>query len=88
MKLIDNKAVQITVSEQVGNSIVAQLNKSAIIKNHGKLVDVLVNWGVQEMTYLNRAVRFKTALPSPIVKEYNWPGLYKLLTINELPLNF
>ena len=79
MKLIDNKAVHITVSEQVGKNIAGNIEKAEIVKKHKdkNLVDVLVNWGINEMTLLNQVVKFKTNLPSPIVKEYDWPGLYK-----------
>ena len=79
MKLIDNKAIYITVSAQVGRNIAGNIEKAEVIKKHRDkdLVDVLINWGIEEMTYLNRAVKFKTHLPSPITKDYDWPGLYK-----------
>ena len=78
MKLIDDKAVHITVSKQVGLQITSNIDKSEIIKEYNTgLVDVLIKWGIQEMTYLNRLVRFKNPLPSPITKHYDWPGLYK-----------
>ena len=78
MKLIDNKAVHITVSKQVGLQITSNIDKSEIIKEYNNgLVDVLIKWDIQEMTYLNRLVNFKSPLPSPIKKHYDWPGLYK-----------
>ena len=79
MEVIDNKAIKLTVSEQVALRITAHIEKSKIIHSHegNDLVDVLVNWGIAEMTTLNQCVKFKTPLPSPISKKYDWPGLYK-----------
>ena len=79
MKLIDDKAVHITVSKQVGLVITSHIDKSEIIKEYkdNELVDVIVNWGIEEMSTLNKCVKFKNFLPSPITKNYDWPGLYK-----------
>ena len=79
MKLIDDKAVHITVSKQVGLRIISHIEKSEIIKEYSdnELVDVIVNWGIEEMTTLNKLSKFKNPLPSPITKNYDWPGLYK-----------
>ena len=50
MELIDNKAVKVTVSKQVGLNITAHIDKSKIIKdfNEHKLVDVLINFEEEE----------------------------------------
>ena len=77
MELIDNKAVKVTVSNKVAKSIIESIDNSAIIKQHKHLVDVLIKWDILEMTYLNRLVRFKSPLPSPMTRDYEWPGLYQ-----------
>jgi SNF2 family DNA or RNA helicase len=38
---------------------------------------MLVYWGVPEMTKLHQIVNFKETLPSPIKRDYNYPGLYR-----------
>jgi SNF2 family DNA or RNA helicase len=38
---------------------------------------MVIFWDVPEMTRLNQIVSFRNNLPSPIKRDYNYPGLYK-----------
>jgi SNF2 family DNA or RNA helicase len=38
---------------------------------------MVVFWGIPEMTRLNQLVSFRNNLPSPIARDYKYPGLYK-----------
>ena len=77
MEILDNQAVKLTVPSHIVNHITDNIEKSEILETKGNLSDVLVYWGVDEMTRLNSLISFRNNLPSPIVRDYNWPGLYK-----------
>lgn len=69
MQIIDNKALLIKVKEPE--------RITAVIRTAKKLGDheVLVKWGLQEAQILKN-LRLKD-VPSPIMRDYAWPGLQK-----------
>ena len=77
MELVNNEAVKITVPKKLVEPITSTIQKSAVLKDKGELVDVLVNWDAKEILQLNSLIAFKNPIPAPIVKDYNWPGIYK-----------
>ena len=77
MHIVDNTAVQLTVPEHIVPHITGNIEKSEILKRDGNLTEMLIYWGVDEMTKLNQLVSFRTNLPSPISRDYKWPGIYK-----------
>jgi SNF2 family DNA or RNA helicase len=76
MEILNNQAIKLTVPEHIVPHITNNILKSEILERKGNLTDVLVYWGVDEMTLLNQIVSFRNNLPSPITRDYNWPGLY------------
>ena len=77
MELIENTALKITVPEHIVPHITSNIEKSEVIEWRGNLADMVVFWGLPEMTKLNQLVSFRNNLPSPIVRDYNYPGLYQ-----------
>jgi len=77
MEIIQNQAVKITVSEHIAPHITKNIQKSEVLQYRDNLAEMLVYWGVSEMTKLHQIVNFKETLPSPIKRDYNYPGLYK-----------
>jgi SNF2 family DNA or RNA helicase len=77
MEIIQNQAVKITVSEHIAPHITKNIQKSEVLQYRDNLAEMLVYWGVPEMTKLHQIVNFKETLPSPIKRDYNYPGLYK-----------
>lgn len=69
MKIIDNKALLLKVKEP--KRIAAVIPKSKLISDS----EVLVKWGLEEAQVLKN-LRIKN-VPSPILANYTWPGLYK-----------
>ena len=64
------------VNTKKPKDILDTVDKSKIIKTHDNGVSqVIVNWGLEEVFKLVK-LRFKN-IPSPISKEYTWPGIYK-----------
>ena len=76
MQIIQNTAVQITVPEHIVPHITSTIEKSEIISCDGNLTEMVIYWGVDEMTKLNRIVSFRSNLPSPMSRDYKWSGLY------------
>jgi len=77
MEIIQNQAVKITVSEHVAPHITKNIQKSEVLQYRDNLAEMLVYWGIPEMTKLHQIVNFKETLPSPIKRDYDYPGLYK-----------
>ena len=68
MELIDNKALKITVPNEVVDRIKASVKKTKVLETRENLSDLLIHWGPDELTQLNSIVTFKQALPSPITQ--------------------
>jgi SNF2 family DNA or RNA helicase len=77
MEIIQNQAVKITVSEHVAPHITKYIPKSEVLQYRDNLAEMLVYWGIPEMVRLNQIVSFKETLPSPIMRDYEYPGLYR-----------
>ena len=77
MEIVDNTAVKLLVPDYMVSHIQNNIEKSEIINNKGNLVEVLVYWGLTEMTRLNQLISFKNPLPSPMSRDYDWPGTFK-----------
>ena len=77
MEIIENSAVKFVAPTHIVDSIINNIEKSEVLEQRGNLSEVLVYWGLDEMTRLNQLVSFRNNLPSPITRDYNWPGLYK-----------
>ena len=69
MEIVENKALKLRVRNP--NRITSVIPKSAVIGDN----EVLVRWGLEEAQVL-RNLGIKN-VPSPINKDYKWPGLYK-----------
>lgn len=76
MEIIENTAVKFTVPDHIVPHITDSIEKSEVLSKRGNLSDMLVYWGLEEMTKLNQLISFRTNLPSPISRDYEWPGLY------------
>ena len=77
MEIIDNTAVKLTVPQHIVPHITSNIEKCEILEHKGNLTDLVVFWGVDEMIRLNQLIAFRNNLPSPIVRDYDWPGIYK-----------
>jgi phosphate starvation-inducible protein PhoH len=76
MQIIENTALQITVPEHIVPHITSNIEKSEVVNHSGNLTEMMVYWGVDEMTRLNQIVSFRNNLPSPMSRDYKWSGLY------------
>ena len=77
MEIVDNTAVRFIVPTDLVPHITDYIERSEVLDTKGNLSEVVVYWGLREMTHLAQTLNFREPLPSPIVKEYSWPGMYK-----------
>ena len=77
MEIIQNTALKITVPEHIVSHITENIAKSEVVERNGNLAEMVIFWDVPEMTRLNQIVSFRNNLPSPIKRDYSYPGLYK-----------
>ena len=73
MHIIDNKILVVRTNNP--SRIIEAIEKSTTISQEDDVTEVAVNWGLKEAQAL-RKLGIKSA-PSPIVRDYEWPGLYK-----------
>jgi len=88
MEILNNKAILITTRRP--QLVTECIKKSQIIETNGDLHKVAVHWGLDEAQALNK-LKIKK-VPSPILRDYKWPGLHKPMehqkdTANFLTLN-
>jgi len=72
VQIIDNKALLITTKKY--DQIINLIPKSKLIDQQGEVGRVLVHWGFDEARLL-RNLKIRN-VPSPILKNYTWPGVY------------
>ena len=76
MEILENVAVKMTVPNDVVPIIQERIPKFKVIEKREKLSDVVVRWGLDEMTTLTELLPFKKPLPSPITRDYTWSGRF------------
>jgi SNF2 family DNA or RNA helicase len=82
MQIIDNTALQLAVPSTVLNDAVKYIEDAQVIAN-GNRRELLLRWAydeVSQLTYLLDGLQPKSnipELPSPMLKDYGWPGMYK-----------
>ena len=72
MQVINNKVLLIRT--KFPSRITETIKKSKIVQKEGDVSEVAVNWGLVEAQTL-RTLNLKN-VPSPIVRDYDWPGVY------------
>jgi SNF2 family DNA or RNA helicase len=88
MEILDNQVLLINTRRP--QLVTECIKKSKIIETNGDLHKVAVYWGLEEAQALNQ-LKVKN-VPSPIQRDYDWPGLFKPMehqkdTANFLTLN-
>ena len=76
MKVIKNKAIELTLRNESANIVLGDIKKSKLLETKDAISRILVYWGLDEMTRLTRILKFNKNLPSPIERDYKWTGIY------------
>ena len=76
LELIDNSALKLYLKNKTADIVLARIERSELINRDKEVSQILIHWGVDEVTDLNELIRLKKSAPSPIVRDYEWCGLY------------
>ena len=88
MELINNQVLKLKLRPESADIILNNIERSEVLSKKDGVTEIVIYWGLEEMTRLNQILRFSKNLPSPITKEYNWPGLYKPFSHQETTSEF
>jgi SNF2 family DNA or RNA helicase len=88
MELINNQVLKLKLRSESADIILNDIERSEVLSKKDGVTEIAIYWGLEEMTRLNQILRFSKNLPSPITKEYNWPGLYKPFSHQETTSEF
>lgn len=73
MRIVDDKLL--VVRTKWPSRITETIKKSKAVAKQGDVSEVVVFWGLNEAQMLSKVGVRK--VPSPILRDYDWPGLYK-----------
>jgi SNF2 family DNA or RNA helicase len=74
VEIVENVAVKFKMPSDKIELVTDHLEKSEVLNDNGQIAEVAVYWGIEEMQHLVRICDEK--VPSPIQRDYKWPGMY------------
>jgi len=74
MNVVDDTVVRMTVPSADVEFLMSHIDRCEVLSDNGETADVVVYWGLPEM---QRLVRMYGNAPNPMLKEYEWPGMYQ-----------
>ena len=74
MNVVQDAAVHMCIPSSDVKHLTSHLEKVEVLRDNGNDAEVIVCWGLKEMS---RLMKMYGQAPSPMDKEYKWPGLYK-----------
>jgi SNF2 family DNA or RNA helicase len=76
MEIVDNTVLKLMCPSDIAQTIDRYIDKSEILRDMGELSEVAVYWGLDEMQRLSRIAPTSIKIPSPIERDYGWPGMF------------
>jgi hypothetical protein len=86
VNIVEDQAVRFKIESSKVSLITDYLERSQVLEDNGKEADVLVYWGIEEMQRLVKVCGDK--VPSPIQRDYKWPGMYTPFKHQEITAAF
>ncbi len=74
--VVDDTALQFRVPNTQADTILTYVEKCEILDRADDETELLVYWGQQEANFLSESMGMEN-VPSPMRRDYTWPGLYK-----------
>lgn len=75
VEIVENEAIKFSCSYNLADTIRSGIEKSEVVGASGSHAEMLVYWGIEEMQQLALYVP-NLKLPSPIQRDYAWPGMF------------
>jgi len=82
MEVVENSIVKVTLPCRMADTIVDQLENSEVLSDKGDTKEIAFYWGQHESQRLakvlddTRPTQGFPEVPAPIVRDYNWPGIF------------
>lgn len=83
MEIIDNVALRLKVPNRIAPNLFAGIKKIELLSDNGVQQDVAVYWGYDEAALLAYMLDTEQPnqhipdVPSPIIRDYDWPGIHR-----------
>ena len=77
MEILNSSAVRFHCPQDIARTIVSYIPKSEVLRTDKGISDVVVYWGLDEMQRLARIAPLSIKVPSPIERDYSWPGMFQ-----------
>lgn len=83
MNIVDNKVLHIALPPMLADAVLSGVQKSKVLREDQTSKELLIYWDYQEAAALAQQfdVRMPNAalpeVPSPMLRDYNWPGIYQ-----------
>lgn len=74
MEIVENTVVKFKINSDRISDVTNYIEKSEILNDNGNTAELAVYWGINEMQHLVKVCGEK--VPSPIQRDYDWPGMY------------
>ena len=76
MDIVANSAVRFQCPADFAQTITNYIEKAEVLSSSREVADVVVFWGLEEMQRLARIAPSTIKIPSPIERDYKWPGMF------------
>lgn len=83
MQIIDNAAIRLDLSGQIADKVTRYIEKSEVLSTNLVTADMLIAWDFKEASTLSCILDEYQPnssipdIPSPMLRDYNWPGIHK-----------
>ena len=74
--VVGDTALQYKVPNQLADVLLQYIDKCEVLEKNSKETTLLTYWGLKETTFLTQTIGFQN-VPSPMLRDYKYPGLYK-----------
>jgi SNF2 family DNA or RNA helicase len=85
MNVVQDTVVHMTIPSSDLQFLVGHIDRCEVLKDDGTNAEVAVYWGVPEM---QRLVRVYGDAPNPMLKQYDWPGMYQPFAHQKVTASF
>jgi len=81
MKIVDDTVLQFRLPYDLADDVYSNIDKCEIYKSEGDEKELLLFWGQEEVQRLTQICDVASPnilpIPSPMQRDYKWPGIYK-----------
>jgi len=77
VEIVNNIAVRFECPSDIAQTIKSYIERSEVLEEKNGIADVVVHWGLDEMQRLSYLTPSAIKVPSPIERDYAWPGMFQ-----------